>query len=86
MLSAHLMGMIEDHAQPLTSRVLSKLATDPRTLAYQSVPRHQLQARLPGSFTKSLNWSAGWDVSLTKPAGMPSRGTRKRKLARPHQL
>jgi hypothetical protein len=56
MLSARLVRLIEDHAEDLTRGVLSDLTTNPRTVAYHTIPREELHKRVYDVYRNLGRW------------------------------
>ena len=56
MLSARLVRMIEDHAEPLAREVLKDLQTNAHTPAYHSLSEHDLYARVYDVYHNLGRW------------------------------
>jgi hypothetical protein len=63
MLSARLVRLIEDHAEPLAREVVKDLTANPRTTAYHALARDDLYRRVYDVYHNLGRWVGGNDDS-----------------------
>jgi hypothetical protein len=61
MLSAHLIRVIETHAEELTRELLDDLGRNPRTPSFHSISREQLRGRVYDVYHNLSRWVAEQD-------------------------